>query len=118
MLAGAVAFSACNDNDDDNVFLTVQHDDVKVSLKNLDKWVTEGHQIANDAEAKVAVLEQQAADNPQMQAAIELLKTKIATLRQALQQCLANPTDETFAAAMDALKDLQSTAEKIFSGLA
>lgn len=45
MLAAAVSLTACS-NDDDNDFLTIKHDGVQVTLKNIDKWVAAAQAVA------------------------------------------------------------------------
>lgn len=110
LLAGALGLGACSNSDDED-FLTVKYDGVEVTFKNINKWVAATEQAANDLEAKIAALEQQGVA-PEV---IEAVKAKIATLREALQTLLAKPSDEAFAAAMQAWQDVKTTFDKIFS---
>lgn len=109
LLAGALGLGACSNNDDDD-FLTVKYDGVEVTFKNIDKWVAATEQAANDLEARLAALEQQGVP-PEVIAA---LKAKIDAVRQALQALLAKPSDETFAAAMQAWQELKTAFDQIF----
>lgn len=106
VLAAGLSLAACS-NDDDDAFLTVKSGDVELTFKNLDKWVAATEQAADRIETKLAALEQQGVD-PEL---IEALKGKLAALRQALQEVMAHPSDQTFAAALQAWEDLRSAFE-------